>query len=247
MMRGKALSSTAALLLFVVFGMLPNPARAQEQGTTSTAPGFVRVAVGECPFTADFRGPPFTASGTDDEMATKYAIYENARVKEVFLCGCDDTINAENMTQSDADAISLSFVRKKGGDLATISSEFLPDGDFGRELKYEGRFPKSIQGAIRLSARMIFVGRCLSAFVTSMYERDDQLEAARFLSSIARRQEGDPEATSGPATNGPATTSKPSSGMDASARLKQLEDAYRHNLVTPSEYQEKRKAILDAM
>jgi hypothetical protein len=34
---------------------------------------------------------------------------------------------------------------------------------------------------------------------------------------------------------------------EASVRLKQLEDAYRQNLMTEQEYQLKRKAILDAM
>jgi hypothetical protein len=202
----------AALLLFVVSGMPPDHAQAQEQDTKSAAPTFVRVSVGECPFTVDFRGPPFTHSTIEDETPTKYAVYENARVRETFACGCDEALNAENMTRSDADAIADDFVRRKGGDLVTITSEFLPAGELGREVKYEGRFPKSIRGPIRIFARMIFVGKCVAGFISSMYESDDQQEAVRFLASVARVEEGSATATK--------ETSGPSSGTDTSRLLK---------------------------
>jgi hypothetical protein len=51
-----------------------------------------------------------------------------------------------------------------------------------------------------------------------------------------------PSATPITAVSGP-----PVSAKEPSARLKQLEDAYRQNLLTPAEYQAKRKAILDSM
>jgi hypothetical protein len=44
-----------------------------------------------------------------------------------------------------------------------------------------------------------------------------------------------------------AVSAPPASPKEPSARLKQLEDAYRQNLLTPAEYQAKRKAILDSM
>jgi hypothetical protein len=44
-----------------------------------------------------------------------------------------------------------------------------------------------------------------------------------------------------------AVSGPPASAKEPSARLKQLEDAYRQNLLTPAEYQAKRKAILDSM
>ncbi len=44
-----------------------------------------------------------------------------------------------------------------------------------------------------------------------------------------------------------AVSGPPASAKEPSARLKQLEDAYRQNLLTPGEYQAKRKAILDSM
>jgi hypothetical protein len=44
-----------------------------------------------------------------------------------------------------------------------------------------------------------------------------------------------------------AVSAPPASAKEPSARLKQLEDAYRQNLLTPAEYQAKRKAILDSM
>jgi hypothetical protein len=45
----------------------------------------------------------------------------------------------------------------------------------------------------------------------------------------------------------PAVSAAPSDNKEPSVRLKQLEDAYRQNLMTATEYQAKRKAILDAM
>ena len=75
------------------------------------------------------------------------------------------------------------------------------------------------------------------------------------------RQTHDPiqASTSRPPANAPAPAPAPSatpitavSGPPAGAeepgaRLKQLEDAYRQNLLTQAEYQAKRKAILDSM
>lgn len=44
-----------------------------------------------------------------------------------------------------------------------------------------------------------------------------------------------------------AVSGSPADAKEPSARLKQLEDAYRQNLRTPAEYRAKRKAILDSM
>ncbi len=232
-MQRYVLTSMATLLLWAV------TACTQVRQVQATAPTADRVSVGECPFIVNFLSKPVLGSTTDDATLTKYAVFENAHVKQALLCACDDKLNAENMTRSDADAISDFLVRKKGGDMVTISSEFFPAGEFGRELKYEGRFPKSIQGPVRSSARIIFVGQCVSAFVSNNLESEGQKETVRFLASIASLQQGSPAATS--------VITGPSSGTDPSVRLKLLEDAYRQNLLTPSEYQAKRKAILDAM
>src|SRR5260370_36843751 len=91
---------------------------------STTAPTAEHVSVAECPFAVDFFGKPTVTTNKAAGIAIiNEAVFDNDHVKQALICGCDDTIHADNMTQSNANAFVDKMVREKHGDMVTISRE----------------------------------------------------------------------------------------------------------------------------
>jgi hypothetical protein len=183
-----------------------------------------RVQVGTCEFSAEFAAPPSTFRQDDNGTVSQQATYDGTNSNQHLLCICGDNLNAAQVTRSDTDTLVNTLVRGKKGDMVTDSQEFF-DGPLGQELRYNGRFPKSMFGAIRVKARFLFSGKCMTMVSTNFLESDTAKSEA-FLASVAN-------------VNKDGQTAAP-----IEEQLKALKLLYDKGVITPSEYEAKRQEIL---
>jgi hypothetical protein len=100
----------------------------------------------------------------------------------------------------------------------------------------------------------IYVSMCYknssTTAATLEAEMVDILSRARYDEGGGGRSFGGPSGLGPPNVSAPGISAPPpiaNGVLDPGSRLKQIDDAFRQNLMSPAEYQTKRKAIIDAM
>jgi hypothetical protein len=98
-------------------------------------------------------------------------------------------------------------------------------------------------GEVATAVRMIWRGQCYLALTSAWASPSDSARGTQFLNSV-RDQNGATAITAASKRSVPVETPD---AADAAKRLQLLKDLFDHKLITPSEYETKRKAVLDAL
>lgn len=170
--------------------------------------------------------------------ATKFIsghIYETGTYSEGAVCGCFDLdIALENTNNADIE-------RRFGETASNKSSKNMQLSIFKKNpnKKYVDMQHSYLTefGEIFEKIRTVYTGKCqFMALTWARASFDDAISASRFLSSIDNLQSPSPL---------PSAASQPSG--DAAQRLRSLKNLLDQKLIVPSEYEARRKAILDGL
>jgi len=208
---------------------------------SSYTPGAL-MQVGECPYAVEFPIKP--QSSTDipknvgaDRGLELFANWD-ANTALVSACACSNTLNWGEVPEAVAVQNVEWQLKSTGGKLSDVYfSDHGPDGK-SLSATIEGSFnngPLQAYGPLQLRMHAFYFGKCFFMVAGGgALGRYDEPHVARFLQSA------------GPIGAQPATSISPPP-TDSRRRLEELKDLYDRNLITPQEYENRRKAILDAL
>jgi hypothetical protein len=200
--------------------------------STSSNPGSP-VKVGECPFTVVFPGPIQSTTdvpkSANVDRATSFANWDSSTVV-ISVCGCSDTLDLGRIPEVVAVQGLEWQLKSSGGRVSDVkfTDEGADEKSVSATLETEGD-----QGHLQLLARANYFGKCsfLVAGGGRIGEFDHQ-RVARFMATARRISEQAPNST--PPSN-------------SARRLQELKDLYDQKLITPQEYETRKKAILDGL
>jgi hypothetical protein len=200
------------------------------------------MQVGECPYTVEFPGPVQSTTEVPKGAGADRAVILANLEGNTFLaagCLCSNTLNWGDVPESAAAQVGEWVANSSG---VRISDVHVTDlGSEGKSISatWEASSIESgpLQGLspIHVEARNIYFGKC--KFEVAAGGRTGAYDHARvaLFRESARRVRAQPVTSVSP----PPT--------DTRRRLEQLKDLYDRNLITPQEYDTRRKAILDAL
>jgi hypothetical protein len=190
-----------------------------------------------CGYTVTFSGKPvdFTNDVPQVNLSYDYSLkYAEAEYEEVAECGCPKKATAipSNITKSQSNYFLSQFMKER--DYKLIKAAYLEKSPQGKIAEFEAQSP-SMLGELVARGRIYYGSECITSLMVTMLRTDVEVPRAfAFMNS--------------PRKPSPLTSSPPTApSVDASSRLKALKDLLDQKLVTPAEYDAKRRAIIDGM
>jgi putative oligomerization/nucleic acid binding protein len=214
-----------------LYGCAPSSQSSYSWSNVAYAPGSP-VRVGECPYTVVFPGSVQSTTdvpkGANVDRALSLANWDASSVV-ISVCGCSNTLDLGEIPEAVAVQGLEWQLKSTGGRVSDV--KFTDEGVNGKALSATLE-TEGDQGHLQLLARANYFGKCsfLVAGGGRIGEFDHQ-RVARFMETAKRI--------------GAQSTAPTSSGTVR--RLEELKDLRDRNLITPQEYETRRKAILDAL
>jgi hypothetical protein len=179
------------------------------------------------------RGANVRGEFAADIESTDNFEYENASgtYYEAAVCRCFKSTVPANSTRWQATETITNELKQR--DIAVSATSWDEQNPLGKSLHYEASTPHP-RGKILIVGRWLYLPRCTFQVFSGSNEKDGFDRGKAFLR------------TTRAITQLPQTPVSPSSGRTAE-RLQELQQLRDRNLISPAEFEQKRKAILDAL
>jgi hypothetical protein len=214
------------------------------------------ASVGSCPYEVAFSGAP-ASPGSGTAPAGMEAVAELRYQKDAYsegaACTCKNGTDYSKMSQFDAIDATRDQLDKKGFKLEKTG--FNDTQDLGRVLEFEA-VAHQAAGDTFLVGRTIY-DRCGLSVMATGSSFSELEKGQKFVQSVAKKVEkpavavADADDESEGSDPGLATAENQDKDkdkfVDAEARLRRLKDLLKEKLITQSEYEAKRKAILEKL